>query len=1419
MAKITEEASATVTMNMEPARKELDELKQSITKCRDKLAEMMAEPEQKRDLKGIKDLEAKLSQLETKEQKVTEKLQTFRDTLKNLNGATFNQLYKASKELESQIKRLKPGTEEYIAATHDLKMVRTRINDLREGWKAVSEETGKAKLSFGGIADAFNKYWGMFDTLTRTVSGVSMKFRQAAEDAAKLDDVYADVMKTTGLLHEEVADLDKELMKIDTRTSREQLLLLARDAGKLGISGKEDILGFVRAADQIQVALGEDLGEGAIKNLGKIADVFGLTKEMGIEKSLLSIASAVNALGQASTASEAYLVDFTQRLAGVGAMAGLSVQDILGFASGLDQSAMKVEMAATAFQKFLMSMYEEPAKFAKYAGMEVEAFSELLKTNANEAITTVMKAMNGQDGFAAIVPVFNEMGLDGARAVGVLSAMTQNLEAVTQAQALANAEFAKATSVTEEYATKNNNMQAQLEKARKEFHNASVALGQSLNPIMLKSTKATTYLIKALAQYGKEIKTVIIVIAALTVALKARNAAVAIGNAAMKVANALQATGKVITLALSVAYNTLANNTTRAAAAQKLLNSAMNASVIGVILTAVTGLTVGIMALTKRIREARKEREWLNELEKDASVEYAKQASEVMSLSKIVHNNNLSLEERKRALAELKKIVPGYHADLTEEGRLIRDNTAALDDYLDNLKKTVRMEIFKESYRELQKQMIEQEKLLEDAKQRQAEALKNAGGNTQTEYYVTEYGELGGGRTTKHKTQYGEATDMVEKAESGLKKLQAKEKEIEQQIGIVAGKSLDSIDQEIAAVNDKYKQLFNEAREMNRDNPAAANERIEQLKEEQRKEIDEIRKNHAERRTVESEETATTNAILTQTQFDYLQERQDKLNKKEKEMVAKGYAALSAEESKALKARYDKLMKADNKAADQRYQQAIKDLEQQQREEQNLINQQYFNREITAEEHERQLRDITMKYLQEKLQLARDNGKDTTQIEAAILKEQMANRKTDYAEALKQLQSCQKDEENALAMSLAAQEITEKEYQAQMLEVKTRYLQEKLQLARDSGQDETDILQAILDAQLEAQKAANEEMAKLKKEAKEVIAGLDPSAARQPELQAQLDRLDVLHNAELLSEKQYEEAVKQLRKKYADEDLKEKLANVQKYVEQVNNIMSEASNFASALKEAETAKLEAEYQAQLTVAGDNAEQREQIEAEYEQKQLDLKKKYADTEMAINIAKTIASGAVAAIKAYAEGGPYLGIALAALIAATTAAEVATIIAQRNAIKNTSTSGGASTGSPSATLVTPTGYSEGGFTGRSASDSKPVGIVHANEWVAPAPMVRRNPVLFADLEQYRKTGFPSRGRSVGFAEGGFTGNGAPAADGMTQKMLAAIERLEANTAANTAAINRLVDEGVQSFMVYDQYQSFNTQRNRFKNATSR
>lgn len=1276
MAKNTQEAEVLITMNGKAAENALAALRKQQEQCNDaikagieaqkeldklrstaigdyKKVEGRGYKEQEEYLKSIikkgKEGTTTLNRLK-KEINVTElATKKYAEVLKNINGSSLAELQAVAKQLKFEIRQLPPDTQKFIDKTKQLQDVNTRIKQITGSFAGLVQEQKRSALSLRGLVDGFNHYWGFITMAVGAVTGVTTSFKKAAQAAAELDDVYADVMKTTGLLHEEVADLDKELMKIDTRTSREQLLLLARDAGKLGIQGEEDILGFVRAADQIQVALGEDLGEGAIRNLGKIADVLGYTKSMGIEKSLLSIASSINAVGQASTASESYLVDFTQRMAGVAAQTGISAANIIGFASGLDQSAMKVEMASTAFQKFLMKLYEDPAKFAAYANLEVGKFTELLQNDANQAVITILKALKDQDGFASLVPIFKDMGLDGARAVSVLAAMATNINAVTDAQALANAEFQKATSVTEEYNTKNNNMQAQLEKARKEFQNASIALGQSLNPIMLKSTKATTYLIKALAQYGKEIKTVLVVIVALTAALKAK-------VAWQKIVATWNATLRASSLALAAAQALLTGNVTRAAAAWAMMNTAMKASVFGVVAAAIAGVVIALQRLNKKQEETNLLKEKSIALDKKIADAGTDEIARVKQLSNVVHDQMRSYYERNKALEELKRLVPDYQASLTKEGQLINDNIVALDNYIQKIKQSA-----------LEKLLAEE---IADLAQRETEA------NLAKESHQNALDEA--------KTSYSGDSYMGHSANEGM---------------------ISTMEELLAA--------------------------------------DEV--------------------VLTG-----IAEERKQLTDKIQKMIAAGDLVIENAGGSGSGGNGNGNGSGNSSKTNNAYQEALKDLKQKQMEEENSWKELYANNKISKEKYDEEMLKINMKYLERQVKLAGEYGQDETAVMSAWLDAQ-----------------------------IAANQQANKEIDA------------LLQQRSDWEKQQQEELEAY-QKQIEA----------LVAEGEKVKASLNPSVARTKEMQTELDKLEELHQAKILSEQEYEEAVKQLRKKYADEDLKEKLANVQKYVEQSNMLFSEASNFVTALKEAESAKLEAQYQADLTAAGDNAEKKASVEAEYEQKKLDLQKKYADTEMAINIAKTIAAGALAAIQAFAQLGPIGGAVAAALIAVITAAEVATIIQQRNAIKSASAGGGAggSSSAPTTGERKMTGYAEGGYTVRSASDRKAAGVVHANEWVAPAWMVRQNPVTFANLERYRKAGSHGRSGSVerGFAEGGYTGKSGKVSASMGG---GALTHADIEAAVEAAIRRSMADGAIRAYLVRKDLTELDSQTERFKKQTSR
>lgn len=206
-------------------------------------------------------------------------------------------------------------------------------------------------------------------------------------------------------------------------------------------------------------------------------------------------------IGSAASAwTEMYnkVLQFGTGIGGIAVQAGLATGQILGFASAFDQDMQKVEMSATAFQKLIQKVISKPAEFAKIVGMELGKFKQLIETDMNEALKKVLKGFSGAGGFDKLLPIFQDLGLDGARAAAI-SSMANSLDKVEAAQQVANRAMLEGVSCYEEFSIKNNNMQASLEKARKKFQDTRLELGQKLYPILLKLTKTSTAGIKALS--------------------------------------------------------------------------------------------------------------------------------------------------------------------------------------------------------------------------------------------------------------------------------------------------------------------------------------------------------------------------------------------------------------------------------------------------------------------------------------------------------------------------------------------------------------------------------------------------------------------------------------------------------------------------------------------------------------------------------------------------------------------------------------------------------------------------------------------------------------------------------------------------------------------------------------------------------
>ncbi|MEE0922661.1 MAG: phage tail tape measure protein [Paludibacteraceae bacterium] len=705
--------SVSLRINGKDAENELSRLKQEVDSLRTafvKAGEAGDRAMAEKFRKEIKKTEAEIRKMESG-------TKACQRVFAQLDKASPADLQRALKFLNSELKNIERGSAAWTAQTEKIRRVKAELDK-------VNAELRQSEGMFARMKNTVNDWGASIAAGAAAMAGLVAAGKAAVEAYAEMDQEMANVRKYTGMTAEQVDHLNEEFKKMDTRTSREALNQLAQEAGRLGKQSEEDVLGFVRAADKINVAL-DDLGEGATLTLSKLTNIFGDEERLGTERSLLAVGSVINELSQNSTASAPYLAEFAQRLAGVGAQAHMTIPEIMGFAAVLDSQGQKLEMSSTAVSKVIMNLFKSPEKIAKATGMAVNEFAETCKRSTNEGLLMLLNRLHELGGIDTLAPVFADMGENGARASAVLSALAGNVDMVRQQQQAANVAFQEAISIDKEFTVQNTTVQADLEKKKKLFREHAVELGEKLLPIMGHFHSSTSMAMKALSiivdyviEYKGALITLAAAIAGYTVAVKTTVAIEKLYNGLVLIGNGLKHAQRVAVLASSLAYNKLAGHTTRAAAAQKLLNATMKTNPWGLLVAGITAAVAGLVAYHNKQKEVSAADKAMKEIQGSITSQYAEQKGKIDMLLSTLENERNSLKKRKAALEELRKIVPGYHAELTNEGKLIRNNKKAIDDYLTALNKKIAMQAYEEKlaeqYRkkaELELKLAEQQKI------------------------------------------------------------------------------------------------------------------------------------------------------------------------------------------------------------------------------------------------------------------------------------------------------------------------------------------------------------------------------------------------------------------------------------------------------------------------------------------------------------------------------------------------------------------------------------------------------------------------------------------------------------------------------------------------------------------------------------
>ena len=1358
-------------VNGSQAMQELDELRKHVADLEEKkakaqrtLASVFASDEMKRQ--ATAELKAINKELKEKERELkanVNRMEALEMVLHRLDKATPKQLRDTIKEINKTLNSgtVERGSEEWDAYMHAIRAAKTELQKLNDEQKAFEKDKGAVE----GFRKMGERWVGAVtvagtavNAVIGAVSGAMSKMREYVDEFAEMQEHMSGVVKYTGLSAEAVDDLNESFKGLDTRTPRAALNDLAADAGRLGIQGKEEVLDFVDAANQITVALGEDLGEDAVKNIGKITQLFATDPSVGLKEGMLATASTINDLAQSSSASEPYLLEFTARLSGMANSAKISQTDILGFASVLDQSMVGVEKGATALQNVLGALFRNPAEMAKIAGLNVKEFSETLKTDANAAVVQFLEALKSHGGMENVAPMLEQMHLSGAGVTQTLTALANNLDLVRAAQTQAAEAYQKGTSVTDEYNKANNTLQAQLEKSEQKFADMRVELGQKLSPIYMALLNGTVAMGRAMmtaggfvARYWAQLAilsammAVMIARKQLLVAWEQRHLVVqALNTVATKAAAITRAGLSAATAVATTVQGLFTGAVSLSTLAMRGLNAVMAMSPVGWLMAGLSALLGVVTLLQSRTgdltdaqrksneeteRKARLQREVASATE-EANRKTAEEVAKIDQLRRRVENQTLSYQERNKALLELKRLVPAYHASLKKSGKLIDNNTEAIDRYIEKLKDQAYVEALQDKLREAYRRQQDAE-LVVKRKQRNVQAVKDEMRN-HPERYKEEYIYVN-----------DQTTGMALPVKTNGRRV-AKEGELQTQQDALRG-ALDRLKETQQDIND-LTQLALAARKkgidplyLNNDggagsgggggthggghgsghgggggkttNPLLERERKEgaalekKLDEERKQRVEDLRAQYAAGALSYAEYYASLVAMDT----EHLKRKRDwyKLDLAARDKWQKELEKYNEEEKKRRlkwsETEVDRAEKTDLEALELQHERGV----------------------MSEREYEDARNKIVLEALQQRAEYAKQWGsaEEIDKAQTAYAEEdhrqQLAREKAYWAK-VRELRNeyAKKSPEEQEKMELATLDelhrkkyVSEEEYERLLKGLRAKYAK----LRGDEVQRESDALAESGRKRLDAarESVSGRDHRKEKDAPNGSGADFGVSALAQAALKMQQDRkvyahLQQLRESDKEHAKEYDAALRLL-----DE---ERLGNLTALSAaaygSIGSMLSALSAYTQAEGQAEEARVSARYDAEIKAAEGNSEAQKEIEGKKQKELAKIKSEYADRAATMQIAQAVAQTAMAAISAYASAAavPIVGTVLAPIAAAAAVAagavQIATIRKQAEAQR--------------------VGYYRGGFTGGD-NYRKEAGVVHEGEFVANHQAVRNPSVL--------------------------------------------------------------------------------------------
>ena len=463
-----------ITANAAVAKKVMDELQQRIDALKQKMQQLDTTTDAGK--KEFKKLQKELVSYNSAVTQNVTNTERIRNAINNLSGTSLKELRRALVAAKSELGKTFENDPNLKKRQQDVKTLQAQIDKL-------TGAVNKHGSAWQTAVKNLTAYAGLFQVFNAIKGTVTSAIKKNFEYSSSL----TDIRKVSGLTMQDVNKLSEELAKIDTRTSVDGLAQLAYQGAKLGMGkyGVDGMAQFVKAADKINVAIGEEMGEEALPALSKMVETMGLIPKMGIEKAMLATGSAMFKLSSTSTSTSTNIVEFAKRLTGVSRTAGITTDQLLALGSASDSLFLMPEVSATAMSKFIVALQKNHNLIEKDLGIQQGTIKNMYAAgHAMDAIVLVLEKMRDKGNMNALGEIFKDLGSDGQRLITAMVTMSKNVDVLKDHLYESKEAFEEATAVTNEYKMQQQSAAGILDRANNLWEKAFV------NPDGVESVKS-----------------------------------------------------------------------------------------------------------------------------------------------------------------------------------------------------------------------------------------------------------------------------------------------------------------------------------------------------------------------------------------------------------------------------------------------------------------------------------------------------------------------------------------------------------------------------------------------------------------------------------------------------------------------------------------------------------------------------------------------------------------------------------------------------------------------------------------------------------------------------------------------------------------------------------------------------------------